>query len=277
MKRILAIFALVLLVASPSFALSDAEYLKFKKNAKFYQADKKLTQVWNELKKSMPAKNFAELQKNQRTWIKSGRDQDARVYLKKGYSKVEAYTQATLDRVEALPEIASDIRESYSTSSKPATTKKKMPARKTVKKTEPESYEVDDDEMEPQPLTGDDEEDDGDYGEIEEDRFKNSTGPEGNYSRINSGKHGGFMTVLIIDKEEMEAEITMSFQNPEATWSATGWIDDNVMEASDKEYSDCQATFTFSDGQVKVETTEAEGWDTILGPGNRLDGIYVRN
>ena len=85
------------------------------------------------------------------------------------------------------------------------------------------------------------------------------------------------MTVLITDKDEMEAEITMSFQNPEATWSATGWIDDNVMEASDKDYSDCQATFTFSNGKVEVETTESEGWDTILGPGNRLDGTYVRN
>ncbi len=259
MKRILALMALVMLLASPAFALSDSDYLKYKKNAKFYQADKKLTQVWNSLKKSMQPKHFAELQQNQRYWIKTGRDEVARAYIKKGYSRVEAYTQATLDRVEALPGLADDIRNSYSTKT-PA--KKTTPTRKTIKKPEPEPEEP---------------EDDDNYGEIEEDRFKDSDGPEGNYVRHTAGSRGGFMTVLITDKDEMEAEITMSLQKPEATWSATGWINDNVMEASDKDYSDCQATFTFSKGKVEVETTESEGWDTILGPGNRLDGTYVRN
>ena len=147
MKRILALMALVMLLASPAFALSDSDYLKYKKNAKFYQADKKLTQVWNSLKKSMQPKHFAELQQNQRYWIKTGRDEVARAYIKKGYSRVEAYTQATLDRVEALPGLADDIRNSYSTKT-PA--KKTTPTRKTTttKKTAPKSYEVPDDEME---------------------------------------------------------------------------------------------------------------------------------
>ena len=272
MKRLLAVVALLLLVVSPSFALSDADYLKFKKNANFARADKKLTQVWNSLKKSMQPKHFAELQQNQRYWIKTGRDEVARNYIKEGYSRVEAYTMATNDRARDLPGLAEDIRNSYST--KTSAKKTTTPARRTVKKRDPEpkSYEVPDEEMESQPLTDDD-----DYGEIEEDRFKGSTGPEGNYVRHTAGSRGGFMTVTIIDKEQMQVEITISFSDPEeVTWSATGWIDDNVMEVADTDFSTCQSTFTFSDGRVVVETTDTDDWDEVLAESLRLDGTYTK-
>ena len=266
MKRILTAVMLLMLIVSPSFGLTDPEYKKMMKNSSFAKADKKLTQVWNGLKKSMAPKYFEQLKKNQRIWIASGRDQEARAYIKKGYSRVEAYTQATLDRVEALPEIANDLRSSSSTKSTPKRKTEPEP-KKTPPKREVEVYDDEDEE----------EEDDGDYGEIEEDRFKDSTGPEGNYSRQNSDDQGGFMTVLIVDKNEMEADITISILNPEATWNATGWIDDNVMEASDAKYSDCQAKFTFSEGKVVIETSDSDDWDEVLGSSNRLDGVYLKS
>ena len=111
MKRFFTVLMFLLLMASQVFALSDAEYLKMKKNNPgFARADKKLGQVWKQLKDSMSKEDFEALQKNQRKWISEGRDKDAKAYMKEGYSRVEAYMLATNDRAKELPEIAESIK-----------------------------------------------------------------------------------------------------------------------------------------------------------------------
>ena len=84
-----------------------------KKNSQsFARADRKLTNVWNKLKKSLPEFVFEALKKDQRDWIKQGRDNDAKSYIKEGYSRTEAYTMATNDRANKLPDIARGIMHS---------------------------------------------------------------------------------------------------------------------------------------------------------------------
>ena len=261
MKKFFSVLALLILVAAPAvglrpaFALSDAEYLKMKRNSQsFARADRKLTNTWNKLKKSLSEDAFEDLKKNQREWIQKGRDDDAKKYIKEGYSRTEAYTFATNDRANKLPDIAA-------------------------------MYEEDDIQTEPGfPLNSKGADDDDDNkGEIEEERFKKDSDTdeiiyEGNYTRHTAGSKGGFMTVLILDKSSNEAEVTISLQNPEVTWTAKGWIgENNLLELFDSNYSNCQADLIFSKGRVKIETSPDDDWDEILGENVRLDGVYDRN
>ena len=110
MKRVI-IAVLLLVLAVPAFALSDSEYLRMKKNnADFARADRRLTQVWRDLKVSLPRSVFAELQDLQNDWIFGGRDEAAERYMDEGYSRAEAYTMATSDRADELPDIAQRLR-----------------------------------------------------------------------------------------------------------------------------------------------------------------------
>ena len=110
MKRVI-IAVLLLVLAVPAFALSDSEYLRMKKNnADFARADRRLTQVWRDLKDSLPRRVFTELQDLQNDWIFGGRDEAAERYMNEGYSRVEAYTMATSDRADELPDIARSLR-----------------------------------------------------------------------------------------------------------------------------------------------------------------------
>ena len=102
MKRLIAVIAIILVFAVPAFALSDAEYLKMKKDPKFAAADKELTRAYNEAKKSMTKEDFAEFKKDQRQWIARDRDVRAKTFMEDGYSKVEAYTEATLERARGI-------------------------------------------------------------------------------------------------------------------------------------------------------------------------------
>ena len=104
MKRLLAA-VLVLLLSVPSFALSDAEYLRMRKSsADFARADKRLSTVWTNLKKSLPKNVFTRLQAEQREWIESERDKAAEKYMTRGRDRDEAYALATNRRIEELEE-----------------------------------------------------------------------------------------------------------------------------------------------------------------------------
>ena len=84
--------------------------------------------------------------------------------------------------------------------------------------------------------------------------------------------------MLVIDENTLEAEVTISLQNPEVTWSAKGWIGENdVLELFDSNYSECQADLTFSKDKVIIETSPADEWNEILGSDLRLDGVYAKN
>ncbi len=104
MKRLFCAFALVLLLVGSAFALSDADYKILRKNSpEFLQADRELSQVWDDLKDVLSGREFDKLRKEQRQWIKSGRDKAARKLMRdEGYTFEEAYTEATRARVETL-------------------------------------------------------------------------------------------------------------------------------------------------------------------------------
>lgn len=266
MKRIFIALILLIALSSSAFALSDAEYRRLKRTSSdFRRADNELTEVWKDLKESLSSKVFAELQKNQREWIRKGRDDAARKYIREGYSRAEAYTMATNDRAEILPGLAEEIQ-----SSQPSRPRRpsRRPEPKPAPKPEPKPATRHEPEPEPEPY-------DDDKGEIEEDRFRDQEpgNPEGNYSRNNA-----FMTVLITDKSSMEASVTISIKSPEeVTWTSESWIDGDTLVLYDKTYSDCQLTLTFSGNRVKVEASDTDSWKEILGEGVTLSGTYTRN
>ena len=99
MKRFLSAVLLTLILAGSAFGLSDREYLKMKRNSRdFARADRRLTQVWKRLQDRMPGWAFKILREEQREWIDGWRDEDARMYMEKGYSRIEAYTMAYLPK-----------------------------------------------------------------------------------------------------------------------------------------------------------------------------------
>ncbi|MBQ3403111.1 MAG: DUF1311 domain-containing protein [Synergistaceae bacterium] len=106
MKRILTALTLIFLLAGSAFGLSDKEYLSMKRNdPDFAEADSALTETWNRIKDEItrPAQSAFEILKaEQREWIRSGRDNAAKRYMRKGSSRTEAYTMATYDRMKEL-------------------------------------------------------------------------------------------------------------------------------------------------------------------------------
>ena len=234
MKRFLAILGLLLLSASACFALSDAEYLRMKKNsADFARADKRLNQAWAKLKKSLPKNVFTELDKLQKEWVKSGRDSEAEQLMSDGYSRVEAYTMATSDRADELPKIADSLRKGKAKPAQPKQTKK--PA--------------EDDGLESQPLSD----------------------PAGDYESNNC-----FMNVKILDYSSMEARVSFGRWKDEVSWEASGWIDDGILELSDANCSECQATIYFEPHRAKVIPSESEDWAKVTAEDFDLRGTYTK-
>ena len=243
MRRLISALTLIFLLTVPAFGLSDSEYLRMRKSSSdFARADKRLNQVWANLKKSLPKNVFTQLDKLQREWVKSGRDDEAAILMDDGYSRMEAYTMATNDRADALPKIASELRES-------------LKGKKTPKPN-PKPAKVPEPEPEPEP----DEEDDSPL---------RSTEIEGEYQN-----DSGFLTVRIIDSSTDEVEITFSRFKDGTHWTAKGWIEGGVLELSDKDYSECQATLTFTAGRVKVDITDTNDWNEAIAPDFVLKGTY---
>lgn len=105
MKKFYLAVLLVLALCSSSFALSDKEYLRLKRNNKnFARADAELTKVYESIKDNLSASRFERVKREQRNWIRTGRDAFAKRRMKEGDSKAEAYTAATLARAQELRE-----------------------------------------------------------------------------------------------------------------------------------------------------------------------------
>lgn len=102
MRRLFWVITVLLAVSAPAFALSDAEYLRMKRNPEFAAADRRLTKAYNEARKIMSSEEFAGFRKSQRDWVARQRDVRARTFMEEGYSRVEAYTKATLERAEGI-------------------------------------------------------------------------------------------------------------------------------------------------------------------------------
>ena len=95
------LFIVVISVASSAFALSDKEYKQMMKNSGFAKADKALNQAWKNAKNSLPSGDFETLKRDQMSWIKRGRDNEAKPLLKR-MSRVQAYTSVTNSRAEFI-------------------------------------------------------------------------------------------------------------------------------------------------------------------------------
>ena len=137
MRRIFTVFATLLLLAVPAFALSDAEYKELMKDKAFAKADRALTQAWGKVKNSFPNTKagraaFERLRKDQRAWIASGRDEEAEALMdREGYPRAKAYARATEMRAGYLPDLAQQCLGE-------AAPEKAEPEKETPKKAAPE-------------------------------------------------------------------------------------------------------------------------------------------
>ena len=102
MKRLCLVLVSLVVLCVPAFALSDAEYLRMKKNPEFAAADSELIDAYNEAKEIMDKSEFDAFRRDQRDWIAKQRDVRAKTFMEDGYSRVEAYTKATLERAAGI-------------------------------------------------------------------------------------------------------------------------------------------------------------------------------
>ncbi len=102
MKRLLFVFAVMFVMSAPAFGLSDSEYRRMMKDPEFSAADRELTNAYNEAKRIMSESEFAGFRRDQRDWIAKQRDVRAKTFMEDGYTRVEAYTKATLERARGI-------------------------------------------------------------------------------------------------------------------------------------------------------------------------------
>ena len=284
MKRFVTALLMMMLMISPAFALSDSEYLRMRRSsADFAQADKRLNNVWNRLRRTLPKRVFTQLDRLQREWVKSGRDDEAAALMDDGYSRTEAYTMATNDRAEALPKIAEELRESRAQNTQRTPIRRQRPRtgedeeesprrnpirRNHVDDSESESpkptQRVRTPEPEPEPASEPEPE-----PEPEEVVTLRASDIEGEYQN-----DGGFVSVRLVDINTDEMEVTFSRFKDGVHWTAKGWFDNNTIELSDQNYSECQATLKFSRGALKVDITDTEDWNEAISPDFVMKGTY---
>ena len=89
---------------SSNAKLTDKEYKQMLKNPDFAEADKALNKAYKNAKNSLSESEFTALKKDQSSWIKRGRDNEAKD-LMSSMSRVEAYTSVTNSRAEYINQI----------------------------------------------------------------------------------------------------------------------------------------------------------------------------
>ena len=108
MKRLLAALILILALYVPAYALSDEDYIRFKRSPAFAEADRSLASAYNDAKDAVSRSDFDELRESQRDWIDSGRDREARRLMREEYSRLEAYTEVTNRRAAYIRRFISE-------------------------------------------------------------------------------------------------------------------------------------------------------------------------
>ena len=276
MKRFVTALLLLLMMFSPALALSDSEYLRMRKSSSdFARADKRLNQVWAGLKKSLPKKIFSQLDKLQREWVKSGRDEEAEALMNDGYSRMEAYTLATNDRADSLPKIADELRESHAQNTTRTPIRRQQSRNEESETESPRRNQIrrsQDDDSESEPVRRNQHRKPQEpEPEPQESAILRPSDIEGEYQN-----DSGFVSVRITDINSDEAEVTFSRFKDGVHWTAKGWLDGNALELSDQNYSECQATLTFSRRSVKVEISDTEDWNEAVSPDFVLKGTYKK-
>ena len=101
--RVVSVFLAVCLFASTAFALSDRGYKVLMKDKKFAAADNEMNQAYKEAKEVLDKEEFENLRQFQRQWLASGRDNEARAWMKEeNLPFVDAYTRATIEQTKAI-------------------------------------------------------------------------------------------------------------------------------------------------------------------------------
>ena len=101
------IFSLVLVAAvfsgSSVFALSDAEYTEMYRTSPYFKAaDDELTQTWKETAQVLSPKEKKSLLQEQRQWLRTERDEEARALMRQEIRKDCAYAKAIKSRIASL-------------------------------------------------------------------------------------------------------------------------------------------------------------------------------
>lgn len=105
MKSIVRALAVCLTLLSPASgqALTNAEFKQLMQYPEFRAADQELGRVWKDVYGSRTGQARKDLLKEQRQWLKEGRDRTAEDYMQfAGMDIVQAYTRAVQDRIDAL-------------------------------------------------------------------------------------------------------------------------------------------------------------------------------
>ena len=87
------------------YALTDAEHRAFSQESEsFVRAEGRLNSVWRQLRQSLPAARFERILEDQRVWIHSLRDEEAKA-VKGAATRADAYAKVTEDRAAVLEEL----------------------------------------------------------------------------------------------------------------------------------------------------------------------------
>ena len=107
MRTLFSLVSLVLVAAlfsaSSALALSDAEYTEMYRTSPYFKAaDDELTQTWKETTRGLSPKDKKALLQEQRQWLRSERDEEAKALMRQGIRKDCAYAKANKSRIASL-------------------------------------------------------------------------------------------------------------------------------------------------------------------------------
>ena len=102
-QRLSLLLALFCLLPDYARALSDEDYKHMMSvSEKFRKADKELSDLWKNLMKHSSKDLKKILIDEQRQWLNTDRDNDAKEFMEVGFDKTGAYTKATIKRIHIL-------------------------------------------------------------------------------------------------------------------------------------------------------------------------------
>lgn len=97
-----SIIFVMLFISAQAFALTDSEYRVMMKYTDFARADRRLNDIWKRVSRTLSGSVLEQLKEEQREWLRTTRDNEADNLINEGFSRAEAYTEATKKRVHEL-------------------------------------------------------------------------------------------------------------------------------------------------------------------------------
>ena len=270
--------AFAVFFAGRAMALSDADHARFnKESSAFAQAEKRLNEVWKQLRKSLSKAEFQRLLEDQRVWINSLRDEEAKAENGTG-GDAAAYATVT-ERRAAVLEGRLEKKDTRATASQnaqksvEAAPDRPDTAKPTLSRTgasEPGYSRQDTSRqaapgLEPLPLPA-------------------PGGAAGSASRPAAQAEPGIAGVYV--KENGQAEVipsgtsynvSISAAAPDARWvchaEGRATLRGNILTLNDRESPELQAvTITVEGDKLIIGYGESE----LCGAGGTMGGVYVK-